>query len=343
MSSRSSIAEKGNSAIISITEKMAFLSATTLTTNHAHRSHHPSATSLRPHRPQTAISLRRQRRITAQTSSQPPSTEAQQASETPNVALIPDSLAETCQNAISCARAAFDSGNSRLFIEIDTTDGDATYTQLKNSLPLARMILPLFAKTIEEDEVGDRCVQVLLPDSGIAAFARRDWNDYEIPVKYELEGMEKLKFEADKYVGAILVTPRASEVENMVNYLETVPLGTPVVMLNPDLVDMGVTGLSLNARTLRKNVIDKFAQAYFLKVFPWGVLLRGWPTDWGLWEDAPGGGFNLVATTEQRPSGDEIGEILSGIAESVGGSGVGGMLGGMLGKFKRFLDVYSRG
>lgn len=205
------------------------------------------------------------------------------------------------------------------------------------------MILPLFAKTIEEDEVGDRCVQVLLPDSGIAAFARRDWNDYEIPVKYELEGMEKLKFEADKYVGAILVTPRASEVENMVNYLETVPLGTPVVMLNPDLVDMGVTGLSLNARTLRKNVIDKFAQAYFLKVFPWGVLLRGWPTDWGLWEDAPGGGFNLVATTEQRPSGDEIGEILSGIAESVGGSGVGGMLGGMLGKFKRFLDVYSRG
>lgn len=223
---------------------------------------------------------------------------------------IPPSLAASCELAVKATKAALET-NNKIFIEIDTTSGDATYTMLKTSIPIARMLDP---------ELPTK--QVLLPDAGAAAYAGRDWPDANI-----------LGLEEAEPGASIIVTPRASEVSALVRLAET---DEPIVILNPDLVDMGVTGLSLNARRLRESLIDKFTTAYYLKVFEWGVLQRAFPGKWGVWIDDPGSeiGFKLVKECDERPAGDALDEILS---EALG-SGEG-----LFVKFRRFLSVYMKG
>lgn len=134
--------------------------------------------------------------------------------------------------------------------------------------------------------------------------------------------------------GVIIVVPRASEVGLLPS---TVDAATelPIVVVNPDLVDMGVTGLSLNARKLRINLIDSFETTYYLKTFTWGVLLRAYPGNWGVWVDADNDvGFRLVKEVERRPSSEQIDEVLSAEgADSVG----------IFGKIARFLNQYMKG
>lgn len=248
-----------------------------------------------------------------------------------DVAPIPGSLQNAVSQALSACQLAISNGKTRLFVELDTTNGDATYTMLKTSLPITRQLLPLFSSTSSR-------ICILLPDAGAAALASRDWAsqpDDDLP-PYEVLGMEQSNLNPDEDSGTFIVVPRASEVDLLASIVNTAQ-SLPVIAVNPDLVDMGVTGLSLNARRLRKDVIDTFEQAYYLKVYPWGVLLRAYPGKWGLWVDAPGTavGFRLVKELDNRPSSDDIDEILT---EDEGSNSSG-----FFAKLKRFLNVYSQG
>jgi Domain of unknown function (DUF1995) len=121
--------------------------------------------------------------------------------------------------------------------------------------------------------------------------------------------------------GVVIVAPCDSEVEDLERAVEQAA-ERPVLCVNPDLINMGLTGLGLNARRLRERVIDKFVTTYFLKVYPWGVILRAYPTDWGLWVDdtSSASGFRLIASLDHRPSSEEVDDALDADAELSEGS-----------------------
>lgn len=250
-------------------------------------------------------------------------------------ASIPGSLVDACGQARIAVDTCLKSGKMRMFVEIDTSNGDATYTLLKNTLPVVRMVSPCLLR--DDDAV----VHVLLPDAGAAALLLRDWPD--APAQLAVAGLEGGIDTSVVSSGVLIVAPRASDVERLEAAVASADVaGAPVVVLCPDLVDMGVTGLSLNARQLRERLIDSFDSAYYLKTFPWGVILRAYPGTWGVWVDEPGSavGFRLVKELEERPSNTQVEEILDKLD---GGSAQQGGLQGMIGKLSRFLKVYSQG
>lgn len=262
---------------------------------------------------------------------------------------IPPSLSASVTQAAASCSSALRSGATRLFVEVDTTAGDSTYTMLKNSLPITRML----ADALREDlaavaEAGasatpfdPKAVLVILPDAGAAALAARDWGP---GAWYTVTGLETATV-TPTTAAVVLVCPRASEVAGMERLVEASlereadPM--PFIIVNPDVVDMGVTGLSLNARQLRERVMRRFETVYCLRTFDWGVLLRAAPGPWTIWRDAPAaaGGFDLVAQREERPSSDAIIDIFNEMEGDAGGRPEGGFAA----RLSRFLKVYMKG
>lgn len=257
-------------------------------------------------------------------------------------------MADAAAQAVEASRAAISDGVTSMFVTIDTTAGDETYTLLKTSVPIVRQLLPILIRNGGEDggnggSGGNMCenVAVLLPDAGAAALARRDWgeNGGRVPEGVVLTGMDRW-VKGEDVDGVFIVAPRASEVEDLEAGVAQAG-DVPTIVVNPDLVDMGVTGLSLNARTLRERVIDAFETTYFLRVYGWGVLLRSYPGEWGVWVDdeAEASGFRCLRTFATRPNNEEIEELLDEDSDD----GAPKASGDWVAKFKRFVKVYMRG
>lgn len=250
---------------------------------------------------------------------------------------IPSSFEAACEQACEAMRAALTAGQRRLFVELDTTNGDATYTTLKTTVPTVRALLEVF------ENFGP--VQLVFPDAGAAALAKRDWKDSpgSDPSKQVIVGMEQYIPQEDD-AAIVIIVPRASEVGRLATLVEEAG-NTPVVMVNPDLIDMGVTGLSLNARRLRSKVIDLFDNVYYLKVFPWGVLYRRYPEPWTVWVDdeKQSSGFRCITTFPEKPSTDEIQDLLDEESKKSGSSDSPGPIAKAFNGFRRFLNVYTKG
>lgn len=114
----------------------------------------------------------------------------------------------------------------------------------------------------------------------------------------------------------IFVCPRASEVEGVERILynaETVR-GEGLrmsIMVNPLLVDMGVTGFGMAGRRLRERLIDGLVPAYYLRTLSWGALTRVWPQLFTVWredEDVEGG-YTMVKAMDRLPSNPEVEDI----------------------------------
>lgn len=196
-------------------------------------------------------------------------------------------------------------------------------------MPIVRGLLAVF----------DGPTEVLLPDAGAAALARRDWGEDggAVPEGVVVGGVKRWRKRGETE-GVFIVAPRASEVEDLEAAVEEVGDGR-VVVVNPDLIDMGLTGLSLNARMLRERVIDTFETSYYLKVTGWGVLLREFPGEWGVWVDDAGeaAGFRCIGMRAEKPNSEEIEEMLD---EDAGETGSGG---DWMTKLGRFMKVYMKG
>mmetsp|Transcript_11228 Transcript_11228/g.30231 ORF Transcript_11228/g.30231 Transcript_11228/m.30231 type:complete len:399 (-) Transcript_11228:62-1258(-) len=193
---------------------------------------------------------------------------------------------------------------------------------------------------------GDK-IKVVLPDTGAAALLQRDWSDRSERVV--LAGLEREVPSADD-AGFVIVVPRASEVQRLEQFASKAsPLfsakgARAFVLVNPDLVDMGVTGLGLTARQLRERFLSSFETAYYLKALPWGVLLRAYPGKWAVWVDAADapGGFALAKEFARRPTSDELDEVLEA-AETSSGGGNSASKPGVFAKLSRFLKMYMKG
>mmetsp|Transcript_8242 Transcript_8242/g.14345 ORF Transcript_8242/g.14345 Transcript_8242/m.14345 type:complete len:431 (+) Transcript_8242:75-1367(+) len=159
-------------------------------------------------------------------------------------------------------------------------------------------------------------VRIYFPDEGSAALARRDWSS-RVPPCVEFASCGGVQV-ADGSNDAIIIfyCPRASEAE----FVEEILYKTEEnrgegllmsIMVNPLLVDMGVTGFGMAGRRLRERLIDGLVPAYYLRTLAWGALTRVWPQLFTVWQEdeEAEGGYRMIKAMDRLPSNPEVEDI----------------------------------
>jgi hypothetical protein len=161
-------------------------------------------------------------------------------------------------------------------------------------------------------------VRVYFPDEGSAALARRDWmgDDPKVPACVQFSSCGGVRYQdIKKDIVVFFFCPKASEsayVEDLLQTTETEAEDLKLtIFVNPNLVDMGVTGFGMAGRMLRERLIDGLTNVYYLRTLPWGALTRLWPQAFTVWqEDADAaGGYKLIWTGARLPSNPEVEDI----------------------------------
>ena len=192
-------------------------------------------------------------------------------------------------------------------------------------------------------------VRVYFPDEGNAALARRDWTTAaaDLPPCVEFSscgGVQVQDISRDTLV--FFFCPKASESEFVEELLQKTETGAPnlqlSVFVNPNLVDMGVTGFGMAGRMLRERLLDGLVGTYYLRTLAWGALTRSWPNAYSVWqeEESADGGYKLIRTLGYLPSNPEVEDIYD--AENGGGGGGKGQGGGPLDQLGDFVNGMMR-
>ena len=161
--------------------------------------------------------------------------------------------------------------------------------------------------------------RVYFPDEGNAALARRDWMNPDAPrvppcVQFSsCGGVQVDGVQNDRLV--FFFCPKASEADDVEKILQRSEEKASdlqmVCFVNPNLVDMGVTGFGMAGRMLRERLIDTLQYTYYLRTLQWGALTRLWPYAYSVWqEDADAeGGYRLIKMLDFLPSNPEVEDI----------------------------------
>lgn len=161
--------------------------------------------------------------------------------------------------------------------------------------------------------------RIYFPDEGNAALARRDWMNPESPkvppcvVFSSCGGVRVDDVKNDLLV--FFFCPKASEAADVEKILQETEEKASDLQLtcfvNPNLVDMGVTGFGMAGRMLRERLIDTLQYTYYLRTLQWGALTRLWPYAYSVWQedgDAEGG-YRLIKMLDRLPSNPEVEDI----------------------------------
>mmetsp|Transcript_7088 Transcript_7088/g.14623 ORF Transcript_7088/g.14623 Transcript_7088/m.14623 type:complete len:351 (+) Transcript_7088:553-1605(+) len=186
--------------------------------------------------------------------------------------------------------------------------------------------------TGDDDKYDGPIVRVYFPDEGNAALARRDWsagNGVDLPSCVRFSACGGIRAVTDDLSNDCLVfffCPKASESDMVEEILQKTELAhvesnstTPLltVFVNPNLVDMGVTGFGMAGRMLRERLLDPLEGTYYLRTLQWGALTRTWPSAYSIWEEDANaeGGYTLVRTLPYLPSNPEVEDIYDAVSE----------------------------
>ena len=165
-------------------------------------------------------------------------------------------------------------------------------------------------------------VRVYFPDEGSAALARRDWNpdgnanDAKVPpcVQFSACGGVQIHDVSNDML-VFFNCPKAAESDSVEELLQKTETDSSdlklTIFVNPNLVDMGVTGFGMAGRMLRERLLDNLVDTYYLRTRQWGALTRSWPNAYSVWqedEDADGG-YRLIRTQGTLPSNPEVEDI----------------------------------
>lgn len=171
-------------------------------------------------------------------------------------------------------------------------------------------------------------VRVYFPDEGNAALARRDWTtaaaDLPPCVQFSSCGGVQMQ-DVSRDIVIFFFCPKASESDFVEELLRKTESEAPnlqlSVFVNPNLVDMGVTGFGMAGRMLRERLLDGLTGTYYLRTLEWGALTRSWPSAYSIWQEdeSAEGGYKLLRTLGSLPSNPEV-EDIRDAAENGGGS-----------------------
>lgn len=184
--------------------------------------------------------------------------------------------------------------------------------------------------------------RIYFPDEGNAALARRDWSDVPSCVDFSSCGGVQVQ-DVSKDQIMFFFCPKASEATAVEEILEKTEISDTVqlvVFVNPQLVDMGVTGFGMAGRRLRERLVDSLVNTYYLRTLPWGALTRKWPDAFSVYqEDAiQPGGYKLIKIMDRLPSNPEVEDIY----DIANGNMKEKQSGGLLDQFGDFVNGMMR-
>ena len=233
---------------------------------------------------------------------------------------LPDSFDDSIRMAVDACKEALLDGPNRLVVEFDTSAGDETYNLLSRTNKFVQPFLPLFSASLAPPTADGEGValsslpklQVLFPDEGTSAYAAKNW---QLPPNTVVGSMARAKL-VDDLDALLLVNPCATEVpavQRFIAEMDEMAPDTPFILFNPKLVDMQSTGYGLVGRDLRNMVQSSFLQSFVLKSYPTGALFRLYPEGFSVWreDEEAEGGYVLAYNAVNRPSGDDIEELIS--------------------------------
>lgn len=256
---------------------------------------------------------------------------------------IQDSSVSAAKSALAVLRGA---PGGTAHVEWATNTFDETFTSLKLCEDFLKNLVNSLADDGQEEDSSAVAVALHYPDSGTAAYVRHSWEwdtvrgaspdtvfSLDQPFPSSLGEVEK----AGPFVH-VMVCPKASESEAFEAAVEAAscdPDSLGCLVLNPNLIDMGVTGLGYSSRLYQERVMDRFIPAYFLRTYQDGaVVYEGAGKAWTLWkeDDDEEGGFRMLEILEGRTPDAEVQMLLmEGEAEEEGFIGsLAGFINGMM-------------
>lgn len=248
---------------------------------------------------------------------------------------VPTSMEAAVVQALLASISVMKAGCGRFRIDVDTTGGDETYTTLKNSVPFTRV----FAKGLIVN--GFSQVRLIFPDVGAAALATRDWAGEDGHVTSSFGRSAPEIDESDDVV--VCLAPASSEIEQLRTLSEkTAELGLPLILINPSVKSPGGENLgSLGAYAINlSEFLRTFEYAYYLRTLDWGVILRNYPSGFGIYQQgARPGKYELLETVSSVPSGLTLEQIYLKANPEAAAEGLQAISTGL----SRFLDQYTKG
>jgi hypothetical protein len=237
---------------------------------------------------------------------------------------LPNTLDEAIAQAQSATQAALAAGYTRLQIEL-------VFPELK-PLPIAEKFISIFRDRGEG-------LKLFFTDSGIAALAKRDWQDTPFKIgSLDVAGSrqttpveEQVEPEDEIYVFVSPSSVEVSPVEQICNAAGD----RPIILLNPKLEDVSIVGIGYAGRQLRQRFLDTIEPCYYLRPLDdqWAIL-RCYPSPWQVWY-APDGEYQLIAEEQDRPDSEKLDEIFAGV---LGKAAKPGIFAG----FQQFLKALGR-
>ena len=175
---------------------------------------------------------------------------------------LPDSFDDAIVNAVESTTRALEDGWTQLRVDFDTSAGDMTYTQLKNSIPMCQKFVSQLSGYILERAGGgasareeggkeeEKTIRIYFPDAGSAAMCMRDWKvgtpDALVPSCVRFASLNR-DLPEDSDEALVMLCPKASEVDSLKLVLEKMETRSevPIIYINPELVNMGTTGYGM--------------------------------------------------------------------------------------------------
>jgi len=259
---------------------------------------------------------------------------------------LPDTLSDSATRAVRSCLSLFETGVDVARVDWYTNIFDETYTNLKNTDEFMQEFVTAIWNMREEgkEEEGEtekddlRGIKIYYPDAGSAALTDNKWPWAEgggtVPRVGVGDVMRNVRDDGDCSEVGIFVCMKAQEKEQVELYLDAYrESGKKAILINPNLIDMGVTGLGLSGRMYTERVMAGVRQAYYLKTYPNSAVVYEQGGGYSLWREADvEGGYELVDTTLQQWTDVDVELEMEGEEEGVGGvfAGIGKFIEGMM-------------
>jgi hypothetical protein len=210
---------------------------------------------------------------------------------------VPQSLEEAILTAKSALKNALADGYQRVQVELVIPE-----------IALQSQNLAFeFTTILSEYSSG---LNVLFPDTGASALARRDWG--ETPFKINDLGTSRSPIERridDTDEIFLVVSPSAVEV-GQVEKLCNLAGERPVILLIPQLEDVSIVGIGLAARQLRERFLSTLESCYYFRPLEGAAVVKIHPSPWQVWLETENNEYQLISELSTKPMGEALERIL---------------------------------
>lgn len=247
--------------------------------------------------------------------------------------VLPNSLADSIDEAAKATAEAIQRGNTRCQVELHMPDfwDPISGPQFPNRGDQDRFwrMTRRFMEQLSAS-LGTTNINAVYPDAGVAAMLSHQWQDRSFSIS-SLNDRRPIKADDELLVIACPDPPGADDCMRVVRQLssqdeEAGALERPVVLFNQRM-SSGDVGLGLNARRIRNNFLKAFTITYSLRpIGDIGTVFRRYPGLWKVFveeENLPGR-YRLIKESPARPQGEALDFMIREALEGPLGGAEGG-------------------